>query len=303
MSNNFIGENILNINYQLVIIGAGPAGLFAAREAKRKNIRFLLLDTLNSPGGSGLHLFPDSLTFDPVLPQFTTNSEFICQLLAEINLAEQGQFHSDRVTEISSDAGMFLVKAKTSSFRAEKIMVAAGNLISGDTEAASFRPDDLNDLAGGDVVVYGGKHEAVGLVTEIATVANSVIAFSPCDLTRRALHQPEAALSMTSISWPWELLNLDGNRALFKNLETGENKSIIADFFIKAKHNLYDNQPFLKSGFVMQDNRIFTDAGWQTSIPGIMAIGPCSSASGGDPDLELLINSANKTIETLFAIE
>ena len=61
----------------LAIIGAGPAGLFAAYCAGLRGLRSVLIDSLPEPGGQVAALFPEKVIHDvPGFPE-VTGSELV----------------------------------------------------------------------------------------------------------------------------------------------------------------------------------------------------------------------------------
>ena len=94
--------------YDLIIIGAGPAGLFAAKKARQKSSNFILLDTFDKPGGSCFNLLTDSLIYDPAIEDLQTNREFITSLLEDIKL-EPNHFLTSTVKQIERSDNHFTV--------------------------------------------------------------------------------------------------------------------------------------------------------------------------------------------------
>ena len=288
--------------HDLIIIGAGPTGIFAATEAGKNGLKFIILDSFPGPGGSLYHLLPHNLIFDSSLENPVSNRVYINSLLGALE-SEQEWFHSCLVTAVQRKNKRLEVKAGQDIFFSRNVLICAGNLVSGDLSPLKRRPDDLNSLAGKDVLVYGGKQEATGMVTEVGTVANSVEAFTPADLTERHLYQPEPALSMTAVSWPWELIevNRTENKALVRlvNCISKEEVERQVDSVVEARQKLFSSYPFSISGVEMERNRIKVNSSWETSIPGISACGPCSSRSNTDPGLAEIMLAAQEAVKHL----
>ena len=71
--------------YDLVIVGAGPVGLFAAFYARMREMKTLILDTLPEPGGQLTALYPEKHVYD--VPGFPA---ILARDLAD-NLYQQAQ--------------------------------------------------------------------------------------------------------------------------------------------------------------------------------------------------------------------
>ena len=60
------------IRTDMVIVGAGPVGLFAVFEAGLLNMKCHLVDNLDRPGGQCAELYPDKPIYDiPAVPRCT----------------------------------------------------------------------------------------------------------------------------------------------------------------------------------------------------------------------------------------
>ena len=86
------------IRTDMVIVGAGPVGLFAVFEAGLLNIRCHLVDNLDRPGGQCAELYPDKPIFDiPAVPR-CTGQELTDLLLQQIRPFEP-VFHLSQQAE------------------------------------------------------------------------------------------------------------------------------------------------------------------------------------------------------------
>jgi thioredoxin reductase (NADPH) len=125
------------IRTDMVIIGAGPVGLFAVFEAGLLNIKCHLIDNLGQAGGQCIELYPDKPIFDIPAVQRGTGEELTDLLMAQIEPFEP-TFHFDQQAESLerlADGRWRLVTSTGQVFEAPVIVIAAG--------AGSFVPRRL----------------------------------------------------------------------------------------------------------------------------------------------------------------
>src|SRR3984885_11745508 len=116
------------IRADVVIIGAGPCGLFQAFELGLLGISAHIVDSLAHPGGQCAELYPDKPIYDiPALPVCNAQ-ELVDRLMQQIKPFAP-QFHlGQEVSEFAKTAaGRFLIRtAGGTSFDAGAVVIAAG---------------------------------------------------------------------------------------------------------------------------------------------------------------------------------
>jgi thioredoxin reductase (NADPH) len=125
------------VETDMIIIGAGPVGLFAVFEAGLLNIKCQLIDNLDKVGGQCAELYPDKPIYDiPAVP-FCTGQELTDLLMKQIEPFEPG-FHlaqqAERVERLA-DGRFRLTTSLGTVLEAPTIVIAAG--------AGSFVPRRL----------------------------------------------------------------------------------------------------------------------------------------------------------------
>ena len=116
------------IQTDVVIIGAGPAGLFQVFELGLLDIRAHVVDSLPRIGGQCAELYPEKPIYDiPAFPIIGAQ-ELIDRLMKQIEPFEP-QFHlAQTVTELErKDDGRFSLKtSKGTEFDTATVIIAAG---------------------------------------------------------------------------------------------------------------------------------------------------------------------------------
>ena len=116
----------------IVVIGAGPVGLFTVFEAGLLGLNCVLIDNLDKPGGQCAELYPEKPIYDiPGVP-FQTAQEHVDALIEQIKPFDYDLLLNQRVNEIkvdSSDDDINTWEVTTSEnniFTTKNIFIAAG---------------------------------------------------------------------------------------------------------------------------------------------------------------------------------
>ena len=125
------------INTDVVIVGAGPCGLFQVFELGLLGLKAEVVDSINYPGGQCAELYPDKPIYDiPAVPM-CTGQELTDLLLKQIEPFEPGMHLGQEVQVVRrQDDGTFFVEtSKGTQFNAKAVVIAAG--------VGSFQPRPL----------------------------------------------------------------------------------------------------------------------------------------------------------------
>ena len=91
------------IKTDVVIIGAGPVGLFAVHQLGIKGLKSVVIDNLDKAGGQCIELYPDKPIYDiPSVPE-CTGEELTKNLLKQIKPFNTEFFFNERVDEVKQD--------------------------------------------------------------------------------------------------------------------------------------------------------------------------------------------------------
>jgi thioredoxin reductase len=164
--------------YDLVIIGAGPAGISASLMARKLNLNFLTMEQ-DSLGGT-VFTFPRSkivMTSPMILPLHgklqlynTSKSELLDiwqEILSRNNISIR---EHTRVTEITPEGDHFLIRTSLDEkLKSKKVLLAIGrrgspkklNIPGEDTEKVAYRLLEPENISGKKIIVVGGGDSAV----------------------------------------------------------------------------------------------------------------------------------------------
>ena len=124
------------IKTDVIIIGAGPVGLFAVHQLGIKGLKSEIIDNLDKAGGQCIELYPDKPIYDiPAVPECSGKS-LTDNLLRQIKPFGSNVHLNERVQEIKEDKGTWFLKTnKNKNFSAPNIIIAGG--------VGSFEPRKL----------------------------------------------------------------------------------------------------------------------------------------------------------------
>ena len=147
LSNN-TRKTILMKKTDVIIIGAGPVGLFAVHQLGIKGLKAVVIDNLDKAGGQCIELYPDKPIYDiPAVPE-CTGEELTKNLLEQIKPFNTEFFYNERVDEVKQDKDNWIVKTNNNNeFTAPNIIIAGG--------VGSFEPRKLSLK---DTEKYEGNH-------------------------------------------------------------------------------------------------------------------------------------------------
>ena len=116
------------IETDVVIVGAGPCGLFQVFELGLLGLRAEVVDSIAQPGGQCAELYPDKPIYDiPAVP-VCTGLELTENLLRQIEPFGAGMHMGEEVTELQPrEDGRFLLRTHLDKeFLARAVVIAGG---------------------------------------------------------------------------------------------------------------------------------------------------------------------------------
>lgn len=180
--------------YDVAIIGAGPAGFAAGLKALERGLRYIILEQ-NDLGGTVLQ-YPRAkivLTSPVELPLWgkvnlmETRKEALLELWnAVIKKTGLRISTGEKVTDISRDAGGFSVVSMTRNIRSRHVVLALGRrgtprklgVPGEDRSNVSYRLIDASSYQNSHVLVVGGGDSAIEAAIGLATQKNNTVTLS-----------------------------------------------------------------------------------------------------------------------------
>ena len=115
------------IDTDVLVIGAGPTGLFSVHQLGIIGLKSEVVDNLDKIGGQCIELYPDKPIYDiPAIPE-CTGEELTKNLIKQIKPFKTNFHLSDRVEEVKKEKNKWLVKTnKGKEFKVSSIIIAGG---------------------------------------------------------------------------------------------------------------------------------------------------------------------------------
>jgi len=315
------------IKTDIIIIGAGPAGLFAVFEAGLLKLKCHLIDILPNPGGQCSELYPKKPIYDiPGYPEILA-ADLVKNLLDQCSQFQPGFTLGERAEKISKNSkGLFtVVTDKGTTHQAPVVAIAGGlggfqprkpiinNIESYEEKGVSYFIKDPSLYKNKNVLIAGGGDSALDWTIELANIASNVTLIHRRNEFRGALDSVEKVQELKNknkikLITPAEVVSLMGDDKLKSveiKIENSENITLNVDYFIP----LFGLTPKLGSindwGLEIEKKSIKVDntLNYQTNVPGIFAIGDINTYPGklklilcGFHEAAMMCHSAYKII-------
>jgi thioredoxin reductase (NADPH) len=284
-------------NTDIVVIGAGPTGLFAVFEAGMLKMKCHVIDSLETIGGQCLALYPEKPIYDiPAHPKVLA-SELI-ELLEAQAAPFQPTYHlNQRVEKLTKNSdGSFLVEtSKNTQINCKVVIIAAGcgafgpnrppleNIEEFEGKSVFYAVKNKAEFAGKNVVIAGGGDSAVDWALSLCDIAKKIYMVHRRDKFRCA---PESADKLKKLAdegriemvVPYQLDGLKGtngklSQVVVKDFD-GNVKKLEADYLLPFFGLAMELGPIANWGLNLHKNHIEVEPStMQSSIPGIYAIG------------------------------
>lgn len=292
------------IETDILIIGAGPTGLFTVFEAGLLKLKCHIIDGLPQPGGQLSELYPKKPIFDiPGFPSVLAG-DLVVNLMEQIKQFQPG-FTLNEVAETidKQNDGTFVVTTNKGTKHHANAVAIAGGLGSFEPRKPMLKDLDFYEQDRGvdyfvkdpekyrnkKVVISGGGDSALDWSIFLANVASKVTLIHRRNEFRGALDSVEKVqeLKLTEkikLITPAEVVGFKGaERIESVDVETnGARMNIETDFFIPLFGLTPKLGPIANWGLEIEKNAIKVDNSldYQTNIPGIYAIGDVNTYPG-----------------------
>ena len=290
------------IETDVVIIGAGPVGLFAVFELGLLDIRAHLVDILDKPGGQCAELYPEKPIYDiPALP-IVSGQELTDRLLEQIKPFEPEFHFNERVDELrrTDDDKFFLRTDDGKSFLAKVVVIAAGGgsftpkrpPLAGieDFEGKSvfYAVRRIEEFRDKDVLIVGGGDSALDWTLSLQPVAKSLTLLHRRDDFRAAPHTVEQMRTLVAegkmqleIGQVKELRGEGGELSSVLIKTKDDERELVCNRLLPFFGLTMKLGPVADWGLNLHENLIPVDTKkFETSESGIFAIGDINTYPG-----------------------
>ena len=291
------------IKTDILIIGAGPTGLFAVFEAGLLKLKCHILDALPQPGGQLSELYPKKPIYDiPGFPEVLAG-DLVNNLMEQIKQFEPGFTLGERAETIDKqEDGSFIVTSnKGKKFHASVVAIAGGlgsfeprkpliqDIEFYENKGVKYFIKNPEKFRNKRVVIAGGGDSALDWSVFLSNVASEVTLIHRRNEFRGALDSVEKVQELKNagkikLITPAEVIGLNGSEHLESIIieENGAQRTIPTDYFIPLFGLTPKLGPIANWGLEIEKNAIKVNNAldYQTNIPGIFAIGDVNTYPG-----------------------
>ncbi|MFM1894157.1 MAG: hypothetical protein RIQ90_1323 [Bacteroidota bacterium] len=286
------------IETDIIIIGAGPVGLFTVFEAGLLKLRCHLIDSLPQPGGQCSEIYPKKPIYDiPGFPEILAG-DLVDNLMKQAAPFKPGFTLGEAATEIEKleDGSFVVTTVKGTQHRAPIVMIAGGlgvfeprkppieNIASYEDKGVEYIIRDPKFYQDKACVIAGGGDSALDwsiylvenqIASTVSLVHRSASFRGHLDSVQKVIDLAEAG--KIELITEAEVTGLLGTDRLESVVITHQNQGELtkkADHFIPLFGLKPSLGPIANWGLTIEKGAIVVDTlDYSTNIPGIYAIG------------------------------
>ena len=286
------------IKTDVVIVGAGPVGLFAVHQLGIKGLKSEVIDNLDKAGGQCIELYPDKPIYDIAGIPECTGEELTKNLLEQIKPFKTNFHFNERVQEIKNESDNWIVKtSKNKIFSSPNIIIAGG--------VGSFEPrklsvkeaekfenknifysvTDKNKFIDKKISIFGGGDSALDWALELSKIAKVTLIHRREEF-RGAPHTLNKLKKegKVDIKTKYQLSSIQGDDNIesisIKN-DSGKETKIDTDYILSFFGLIMKLGPISEWGLNMDKKTIQVNTeNFETNKKGIFAIGDICTYPG-----------------------
>lgn len=316
------------IETDIIIIGAGPCGLFTVFEAGLLKLRCHLIDALPQPGGQLTEIYPKKPIYDiPGFPEVLAG-DLVDELMKQAAPFKPGFTLGERAESIekTEDNKFIVTTSRGTRHIAPNIAIAGGlgcfeprkppveNLEKYEDKGVEYIIRDPNFYKGKRVVISGGGDSALdwsiyltenNIASEVHVIHRRASFRGHPDSVQKVLDL--AAAGRINLITDAEVIGIDGEdklQAVIIERQDKDNLRLEADHWVPLFGLSPKLGPIADWGLNIDKNAIVVDTfDYSTNIPGIYAVGDINTYPGklklilcGFHEATLMVQSAFKRI-------
>ena len=291
------------IETDIIIIGAGPTGLFTVFEAGLLKLKCHLIDYLPQPGGQLAEIYPKKPIYDiPGFPSVLAG-ELVDNLMEQAAPFSPGFTLGERaeIIEKTDDDQFIVTTNRGTKHKAPNIMIAGGlgcfaprkpeleHLERFEDHGVDYIIKDPEKFRDKRVVIAGGGDSALDWTNFLADVASEVTLVHRRKAFRGALDSVEKVENLDSagkikLITEAQITQLRGDSDLSGLTVTEKNGNVTdidTDYFIPLFGLSPKLGPIKEWGLDLGKEAILVDTtDYQTTVPGIFAVGDINQYEG-----------------------
>ncbi|BDC18330.1 NAD(P)/FAD-dependent oxidoreductase [Acidianus sp. HS-5] len=292
--------------YDMIIVGGGPVGLFGAFYATLRDMKTMVIDSQDELGGQLVSLYPEKMVYDVGGYPGILGYDLAQRLVEQAKMFSPDIRLKEWVDMIQkTDDNMWIVRTdKGNQFKTKTVLIAMGigkimpsrlgakGEVEYENKGLYYTVRRKKDFEGKRVLIVGGGDAAVDWALTLAPVAKSVTLIHRRDQFR-AHERSVRELFQVATVYTWHELKEvkgDGNKvtqAIIFDNRTKEEKTLDVDSVIISIGFKGDLGNLPKWGVAMKGRDVLVNPRMETNLPGVYAAGDIVSQEGA-PKLALI---------------
>ena len=290
------------IKTDIIIIGAGPTGLFTVFEAGLLGLKCHIIDSLVKPGGQCSEIYPNKPIYDiPAYPEIMAG-DLIHKLLDQIKPFDPGYTMGESAVELKkSDSEFIITTDKNTKIKGKVVAIAGGlgnfeprkpnleNIDKYEENGLVYKIINKDDFKDKNVIISGGGDSALDWTLELSKIAKKVTLIHRRNEFRGAIEsvkqiQKLKDKNIVDVITPAQLVAING-RDKVESIDLKVNEEILTietDFIIPLYGLIPKMNIFKDWGLNIEKNAISVNNAldYSTNIKGIYAIGDINHYPG-----------------------
>ena len=291
------------ITTDVVIIGAGPCGLFAVFELGLLDIKCHVLDILDRPGGQCAELYPEKPIYDiPALP-LVTGADLTTRLMEQAK-PFKAEFHFNQMVtslEKRGNTDFVLMTDGDLVFNCKVVVIAAGGgsfmpkkppipgIDAYEGKSVFYSVKKMESFRGKDVLIVGGGDSALDWVNNLQPITNSMTLLHRRDDFRAAPDSVNKMRGLVAASKMklaiGQVTGLGGADGILSSATVKGSDGVSFDVVCNTMLPFFGLTmklgPVADWGLNLTENLIAVDTEkFETNVPGIFAVGDINTYPG-----------------------
>lgn len=280
----------------VVVVGAGPVGLFSVFQCGMLGLKCHVVDSLDQIGGQCTALYPEKPIYDIPAAPSVTGADLIEQLETQASPFAPVYHLGQQVVSVTGVANNFtVITSKETQIKAKAIIIAAGagafgphrppleGLEAYEGKSVFYSVRNREQFRGKKIVIAGGGDSAIDWANSLAEIAAKIYVVHRRDKFRAAPASLEKleefkSTGMVELVTPYQLSALHGTNGMLQHIEVTDldnhSKLLDADILLPFFGLSMALGPIADWGLHLQNSHITTNqATAETNVAGIFAVG------------------------------
>lgn len=283
----------------LIIVGAGPTGMFATFCAGLREINSITLESLDTHGGQMLELYPEKVVYDvQAVPKMKAID--LSDKMYEQSMMFKGRIEfNSKVTDIIPENGKFTIEVNNEKkYTAKSVLICGGvgdfhpNKLGIDGEdqyygkGVYYAIKSVNDFKDKTVAIVGGGDSAFDYQMQISPVCKKTYIIQHNNTFKAAESSVDAVKrdSKAEIIMNTDVKKINGDGNNVKSIDVFDNtsntaKSIDVDAVVVAIGYKVNPSVFKSLPIETSNRYIKVDHNYKTSVDGVYAAGDMANVT------------------------